>query len=334
MTTVPATMKAVYIDGPGGPEVLQYGDRPVPNITPDQVLVKVSRSSINFIDVYHRTGLYKLQYPAVIGRDGAGVVVAVGENVSKYTIGQRVAFVFPAAGAYAEYCAVPQSKVVALADDIDFDQAVTMMLQGLTAHYLVCDTYPYKPGDSILIHAGAGGTGSLVIQIAKAKGLKVITTVSSEEKRSIVEKLGADLIINSQTEDIIAKVMEFTENKGVRYVLDGVGLATYQLSMKCVGKRGFVVFFGNASGPVPAIDPLSLTSHGSIFITRPTLVDYLQTSEELQDRFDDLTNMVKEKQLTFVNGPTFGLDEVQEAHRAIEDRSRVGKIIIKVSDDE
>lgn len=333
MSTEPTTMKAVYITEPGDVDVLIYGDQPLPQIKPDEVLIKVHRTSINYIDTYHRTGLYKLPYPAILGRDGAGVVQQIGENVKdkNISIGQRVAFV--AGNAYAEYCAVPYTKLVTIPDCLSYNTAVTMMLQGLTAHYLTVDSYNYKPGDTILIHAGAGGTGSLVIQIAKAKGLNVITTVSNDAKVEIVKKLGADLVINTSCDDIYTKVMEFTQNQGVNLVLDGVGKDTYQVSMKCVKKRGFVVFFGNASGPVPPIDPLLLTTHGSIYITRPTLADYIQTRDELQTRFDDLVDMVKNKQIDFIQGPEYALNQIKDAHIAIADRTRVGKIVINVCDE-
>jgi NADPH2:quinone reductase len=205
-----------------------------------------------------------------------------------------------------------------------------MMLQGLTAHYLTTDTYPYKKGDYVLIHAGAGGTGSLCIQIAKAKGLNVITTVGSDEKVKVASNCGADHVIVYTKDDVYTKVMEITSNKGVSFVLDGIGLSTYQTSMKCCKKRGFVILFGNASGSVPPIDPQVLTANGSLFITRPTLADYILTQDEFLTRCNDIFDMVSNKKLEFIIGQEFDLNQIQDAHNAIESRQTIGKVVINV----
>lgn len=325
-------MKSAFINTPGGVDVLQYGEQPLPpQPSANQVLVKVSFTSVNFIDVYHRTGLYTLPYPAILGRDGVGTVVSVGDGVTYTTPGARVAFVFPTTGSYAEYVLVNTNNVVEIPPGLDEKVVCTLMLQGLTSHYLVCSTRPGQvAGDWVLIHSGAGGCGTLSIQIAKARGLRVITTVSKEEKRAIALECGADIVINSTTEDLHAKVLELTAGQGVQLVLDGVGAATYEVSMKCAAKRGTVVFFGNASGPIPPINPLELTKHGSIFITRPTLGDYLQSHDELLMRAGDLFDLLNNGKLKTFIDQIYPLDRIQQAHERIESRASVGKILINV----
>lgn len=264
-------------------------------------------AGINFIDTYQRSGLYKVPLPFILGREGAGSVAEVGPNVTTYKVGDRVCFF--AQGAYAKFVAVGVGALVKIPDNITYEQAAASLLQGLTAHYLTHSTYAIKKGDFILVHAGAGGTGRLIIQMAKMRGATVITTVSNAEKAAIAKEAGADHIINYSVDDFQTKVHEITAGKGCACVYDGVGLSTWEKSLKCVAKCGMLVLFGNSSGAVPPIDPLLLMTSGSVSMCRPTLADYLAGPGVKQGRVDDLFNGIASGQVTLLVAKTFPLDE-------------------------
>ena len=325
-------MKAAFINEVGGPDKLIVGEKEIPALSANGVLIRVYTSSINYIDTYHRSGLYKLPLPSILGRDGAGIVEKVGENVTYVKPGDRVAFICP--GSYAEYVSVDFSKVVKLPDNLSFSEGVTCMLQGMTAQYLVRDSYHIKAGDTVLIHAGAGGTGSILIQLAKKLGARVITTVSSEAKAAIARGHGADVVINYTSPDWPEQVRAATEGgKGVHAVYDGVGKSTWEGSMQCCRKLATVVLFGNASGAVPPIDPLLLTKYGSIFLTRPTLFDHIETHEDFTSRAEEVFEWVASKALTLTVYAEMPLDEIRAAHELIESRAATGKIIIRVTEE-
>ena len=291
-----------------------------------QVLVRLGAAGVNYIDTYHRTGLYKLDLPTVIGREGAGTIEKLGQGVTNWKVGDRVAFLAP--GSYAQYNVVSAQKCVAIPDELDFTVAAAIMLQGLTAHYLITSTYPVKNGDTVLIHAGAGGTGGLMIQMAKLKGARVITTVSTAEKAEIAKGLGADEVINYSEQDFLAEVKTLTDGKGVDAVYDGVGKATWESSMKSLRPRGFLVLFGNASGPVPPVDPLLLTQNGSIFMTRPTLLNHVATTEEFTSRCKDIFEWISSSSLKVRVSKTFPLAEAKDAHIFLTSRQALGKVVL------
>jgi len=322
-------MKAIRIHKTGGPDVLKLDEISIPEPGDKEVLVNVAAAGVNYIDTYHRTGLYPLSLPAVIGREGSGVIEKVGKNVKDWKVGEKVAFL--SGGAYAEKVLISNHHLTRIPKDVSLREAAAVLLQGLTAHYLACSTYPLKEKDFALVHAGAGGTGALLIQIAKIRGAIVITTVSNAEKAKVAKAAGADYIINYTTEDFEEKVKKITEGKGVQVVYDGVGASTWEKSMKSLAKRGYLVLFGNASGPVPAITPLSLTQHGSIFVTRPTLFDYIVTPDEFQARCKDLFQWISQKKLITRIAKEFDLQDAGEAHKHLEGRNALGKVLLIVN---
>jgi len=289
--------------------------------------VEIHHAGINYIDTYHRTGLYPNALPLTLGREGAGRIVRVGREVSNVAVDDLV--VFFAQGCYAEYVAVDAASVFKLPTGIDTRTAAAAYLQGLTAHYLTCSTYPIKKDDIVLIHAAAGGTGSLIVQMAKLKGGKVIGTVGNDKKAELAKEAGADHIINYSNQDFEKEVKRITADQGVNCVYDGVGLATYEKSLKCLRKRGYLVLFGNASGPVPPISPLELTKAGSVFLTRPTLNDYI-AGEALVTRSQELFNWLSKDQLHLTIAAEFPLSEAGKAHQLLEGRGIAGKILINV----
>lgn len=335
-------MRAVRIHQYGGPESLRYEkDVPVPpSPVNNQVLVNISYAGINYIDTYHRTGLYALpSLPALIGREASGVVLAVGPQVSQnpstqsIKVGSRVAFPISPYGSYAEQTLLDASSVVLVPESVSHAQAASVMLQGLTAHYLTHDSYTIKEKDVVLVHAAAGGTGALIVQMAKLRGGTVIATVGSEEKAAQVRSLGADHVIVYTQTDFQPEVMKLTGGAGVHAVYDGVGKATWEKSMKSLRRRGTLVLFGNASGPVPPIDPLLLSNHGSIYVTRPTLKDFIATPQELQERSQQIFQYLTDKQLHVQIGREFDLCEATEAHQWLENRAHTGKILLRVNPD-
>jgi len=322
-------MKAVYIEQTGGAEVLQFGDQPKPTAGEGQALVKVSASGVNFIDTYHRTGLYKLPMPAILGSEGAGIVEATGDGVKTLKAGDRVAWAMTR-GSYAEYAAVPEAQLIKLPDGVSLDDAAAVMLQGMTAHYLTHSTFPLKAGQVALVHAAAGGTGRLVVQMAKMLGARVIATAGSPEKAGIARAAGADETILYREQDFAEETRRLTGGQGVDVVYDSVGADTFTKSIDSLKPRGMMVSFGNASGPVPAVLPLLLSQKGSLFLTRPTLAAYIATREELEWRSGDILRWVAEKKLVLRTERVYPLAEAAQAHRDLEGRKTSGKLVLGV----
>eukprot|EP01133_Synstelium_polycarpum_P002462 gene2462-2799_t len=323
------TMKAVRIHKIGGPEALVYEDVPVPVCKETEVLVKNESVGVNFIDTYHRSGLYKLELPAILGREGAGTVVAVGDKVENVRVGDRVNYFSPAS--YAQFTAVPTRSLYVLPEAIDFETAAAYTVQGLTAHYLARSTFALGANHTCLIQAGAGGLGQALIQVAKILGATVITTVSSAEKEQICKQLGADHVINYTTiPDFAEEVRRLTGGRGVDVVYDGVGKSTWMQSLKSLRRLGMLVLAGNASGPVPPIDPLLLSANGSIFVTRPTLLDYLAEPESFKNRCDEIFKWVGQGSLKLGSRTVMPLEKVNEAHTMLESRQSTGKLLLSL----
>jgi NADPH:quinone reductase len=316
-------MKAVYIEQTGGPDSLKYGDMPKPELAAGQALVKVGASGVNFIDTYQRSGLYKIPLPAILGSEGAGTV----EEGTLFNKGDRVAWAM-ARGSYAEYAAVPESMLVALPDTVSFQDGAAAMLQGMTAHYLAHSTYPLKKGDVALIHAAAGGTGRLLVRIAKLLGARVIGTAGTDAKAQLAREAGADETINYSTHDFVAETRRLTDGRGVDVVYDSVGNTTLMKSLDCVRPRGMAVSFGQSSGAVPPFEPLLLTQKGSLFFTRPSLGNYISDRKELDWRSGDVFRWIAEKKLVLRVDHQYQLAYAAQAHRDLEGRQTTGKLIL------
>ena len=317
-------MKAVFVEQPGGLENLKYADIPKPSPGPGQALVKLAASGVNFIDIYFRKGVYPAPPPIVLGSEGAGTVEAVGPDVKNVAPGDRVAYAMPR-GSYAEYQVVPAWQLVKIPASVDFETAAAAMLQGMTAHYLTHSTYPLKSGDSCLIHAAAGGTGRLIVQMAKMLGAHVIGTVGSEEKAKQAKDAGADEVIIYTQEDFTAKA------KGVHVVYDSVGQSTFMKSLDCLRPRGMMVSFGNASGAVTEFSPLTLSQKGSLFLTRPTLANYTATPEELDWRATDVLTWTGQGKLKLHIYKVYPLADASDAQRDLESRKTTGKLLLRVA---
>lgn len=302
---------------------------PKPEPGPTDVVVKVVASGVNFIDVYFRTGLYKMPTPVALGSEAAGVIDAVGSEVRDLAPGDRVAYAM-VRGSYAEFAKVPAAQVVKLPDTVSFEQAAAVMLQGCTAHYLTRSTYPLRSGDTCLVHAAAGGTGALIVQMAKAAGARVLATVSSAEKAAIATAAGADHVINYTSEDFAAEAKRLTGGRGVDAVFDGVGRSTFDKSLDSLRVRGMMVLFGAASGAVPPFDPAILNSKGSLFLTRPSLAHYLSTREELLWRTGEVLDLVAKGSLTVRIDAVYPLANAPDAHRALEGRQTTGKLLVSL----
>lgn len=318
-------MKAVYIEQTGGPDVLKYGDMPAPELAPGHALVKVAASGVNFIDTYHRSGLYKLPLPAILGSEGAGTV----EAGTLFKKGDRVAWAMPR-GSYAEYALVPESSLVALPDAVSFQDGAAAMLQGMTAHYLAYSTYLLKKGDTALIHAAAGGTGRLLVQMAKLASARVIGTAGSEAKAQQAREAGADEVILYSTEDFVAETRRLTGGKGVDVVYDSVGATTLMKSLDCLRARGMAVSFGQSSGAVPPFEPLLLAQKGSLFFTRPVLSHYISERKELDWRAGDVFRWIAEKKLVLRVEHIYQLAYAAQAHRDLEGRNTTGKLVLLI----
>jgi NADPH:quinone reductase len=319
-------MKAIRIRAHGGHDVLRFEDIPEPRVGDDNALIRVTAAGVNFIDTYHRTGLYPVPLPFVPGQEGAGVVVETGENVTALKRGDRVAWA-TGPGAYAELVSLPEANLVKIPDHIADEVAAAAMLQGMTAHYLATSTYPLKPGVTCLIHAAAGGTGLLLTQIAKLRGATVIGTTSTEEKAQRARKAGADHMILYSSQDVATEVKNIT-GMGVDVVYDSVGKSTWSASIDSLKPRGMMVSFGNASGAVGPIDPLTLSRKGSLFLTRPTLVNYIASRAELELRANDIFNWIQSGRLDVHIDRTIPLHNAHEAHRALESRETSGKVLL------
>jgi NADPH2:quinone reductase len=323
-------MKAIRIHQHGGPEALRYEDAPVPQPAAGEAVVEVHFSGVNFVDTYYRTGLYKPpSMPCTLGAEAAGVVSAVGEGVTSVRVGDRVAYA-TSLGSYAEYAAVPAWKLASLPESLGFQDGAAAMLQGMTAHYLCYSTYLLKAGDVALVHAGAGGVGQLLIQIARRIGATVYATAGTPQKAQMAKDAGAHEAIVYTKEDFEAEVKRLTNGRGVDVVYDAVGAATFEKSMNCLRPRGYLVFFGQASGPVPAVDPLTLMSKGSLFLTRPTLHHYAATQEEIQRRAGDLFKWIASGQLKLRCDYTFPLADAAKAQTELEARRTTGKVLLQV----
>jgi NADPH:quinone reductase len=318
-------MKAIYIEQVGGPESLKYGDMPKPEVAAGHALVRVAASGVNFIDTYQRSGLYKIPLPAVLGSEGAGTV----EAGTLFRKGDRVAWAM-ARGSYAEFALVPETFLVALPNSVDFRDGAAVMLQGMTAHYLTHSTYPLKKGDTALIHAAAGGTGLLLVQMAKLAGARVIGTTSTEAKAQLARHAGADEIILYSTQDFVAETKRLTDGKGVDVVYDSVGNTTLLKSLDCVRPRGMAVSFGQSSGAVPAFEPLLLTQKGSLFFTRPSLQHYISDRKELEWRASDVFRWIAENKLVLRAEHVYELAYAAQAHRDLEGRQTTGKLILLI----
>lgn len=320
-------MNAIQVSQVGGPEVLKLAQLPVSDPKPDEALVQIKATGVNFIDVYFREGRYPAPLPFVNGQEAAGLVVAVGSDVTTLRPGDRVAYT-GVLGSYSEYAAVPALRLIKIPDELDFDQAAAAMLQGMTAHYLTHNTYPIKSGDAVLIHAAAGGVGLLLVQMAKDLGARVIGTAGSEEKAELARGAGADEVIIYTKQDFETETRRLTEGQGVHVVYDGVGKDTFAKDLNVVRPRGYLVLFGGASGAVPPFDLLELTKHGSLFVTRPSLQHHIATREELEERANDVLQSVVRGDLKLRIHKTYPLAEAQQAHRDLEGRKTTGKLLL------
>src|SRR4051812_14453955 len=321
-------MKAVVADPVGGPENLKYLDLPDPQPAEGEAVIKTEAIGVNFIDVYFRTGLYKApESPARLGNEASGIITAVGAGVP-LKVGQRVAYTM-SRGAYAEYAAVPAKLIVPLPDAVSFEAGAAVMLQGMTAHYLTHSTFPLQSGQTCLIHAAAGGTGLLLLQIAKLVGATVIGTASTDEKAHFAKEHGADhAIVYSQT-DFVSEVKKLTEGRGVDVVYDSVGAGTFANSLDCLRPRGMMVSFGQSSGPVGPVEPLTLSQKGSLFLTRPNLAHYISDPAELQWRSSDIFDWIGSGKLKSRIYKIYPLSEASVAHRDLEARKTSGKLLLK-----
>jgi NADPH2:quinone reductase len=320
-------MKAIQVQKTGGPEVLTLVDLPVPKPKANEAVVKIAASGVNFIDVYFREGRYPSALPFVDGQEAAGTVTEVGSEVTTVQPGDRVVYT-GVIGAYAEYAAVPADRLVHVPDKITDQQAAAAMLQGMTAHYLVNSTYPLKKGETVLIHAAAGGVGLLLVQMARSIGARAIGTVGTEEKAKLAREAGADEVILYTQKDFEVETKRLTENKGVHVVYDGVGKSTFEKGLNVLRPRGYMVLFGGASGAVPPFDPIALSQKGSLFLTRPSLLHYIATRQELEQRSSEVFNMIIAGKLKLRIGHVYKLEEVQQAHRDLEGRKTTGKILL------
>jgi NADPH:quinone reductase len=320
-------MKAIQVKQPGGPEVLELLDVPVPEPKTTEAVVKLAASGVNFIDVYQREGRYKVPLPFVLGQEGAGVVTAVGSNVTSVKAGDRVAWT-GLLGGYAEYAAVPADRLVAIPAGVTNQQAAAAMLQGMTAHYLCHDTYPLKRGETALVHAAAGGVGLLLVQMAHDIGARVLATVSTEEKAKLAREAGADEIILYTQSDFEAETRRQTNGQGVHVVYDSVGKTTFEKGLNVLRPRGMMVLFGGSSGAVPPFDLIALSQKGSLYVTRPTLVNYIASREELLSRSAAVFAMISSGKLKLRIAHTYPLAEAQRAHRDLEGRKTTGKLLL------
>ncbi len=320
-------MKAIRIDGFGGPDVMRLADVPVPTPGPGQVVVRVEAAGVNFIDVYHRTGLYPNPLPLVPGMEGAGVVASVGPGVSLVREGDRVAWA-NVLGSYAGHLLLAADRAVVVPPGLSVQAAAAALLQGMTAHYLCTDTFPLGAGHTCLVHAAAGGVGLLLVQMAKRRGARVLATAGTEAKALLAREAGADEVILYRQEDFLEAVRRLTGGRGVDVVYDSVGKTTAEKSLDCLVPRGMAVFYGNASGPVPPIDPLLLSRKGSLFLTRPSLVHYVADRASLEARAGDVLGDAASGRLKVRIDRVYPLEEAAEAHRALEGRQTTGKVLL------
>jgi NADPH:quinone reductase len=321
-------MKAIQVKQVGGPEAMEVVEMPVPQPKANEAVVKLAASGVNFVDVYFREGRYKAAVlPFVLGQEGAGVITDVGAEAKSVKVGDRVAWT-GVQGAYAEYAAVPADRLVPIPQAVSDQQAAAAMLQGMTAHYVSHDTYQLKPGETALVHAAAGGVGLLLVQMAHNIGARVIATVSTEEKAKLARAAGAHEVILYTHSDFEAETKRLTDGKGVNVVYDSVGKTTFEKGLNVLRPRGMMVLFGGSSGAVPPLDPVLLSQKGSLYLTRPTLVNYIATREELVARSGAVFSMIATGKLKLRIEHTYPLAEVQRAHRDLEGRKTTGKLLL------
>lgn len=302
-------------------------DIPVPSPGKGEVRIKVAAAGVNFIDTYKRGGLYPVALPHTLGQEAAGVITAVGEGVTGFAVGDRVACA-TANGAYAAEVILPAAQTVHVPAGVALEQAAAVLLQGITAHYLALDTFPLKAGDTALVHAAAGGVGLLLVQIAKKRGARVLATVGTDDKAVLAREAGADSVCVYSSANFTEAARAFTGGRGVDVVYDGVGKSTFEGSIDSLRPRGLLASFGNASGAVPPMAPLLLAQKGSLFLTRPTMVHYIRTSEELRSRTDDLFAWIAAGELKVRVGATYPLTAASQAQQALEGRATTGKVIL------
>jgi NADPH2:quinone reductase len=321
------SMLAIRIHATGGVEQLSADDIPVPQPGPGEVRFKVEAAGLNFIDTYKRSGVYPVTLPATLGQEAAGTITAVGAGVTEFRAGDRVASA-AVSGGYAEEAIAPMTQTVHVPQGVSAQLAAAVLLQGMTAHYLAVDTFPLQGGVSALVHAGAGGVGLLLIQIAKKRGARVLATVGSDDKAKLAREAGADAVCIYSRDDFAKAARDFTEGRGVDVVYDGVGKATFEGSLNSLRPRGLLASFGNASGAVPEFKLLLLSQKGSLFVTRPTLAHYTATPAELRKRADDLFAWMADGSLRVRIGATFALRNAADAHQALEGRKTTGKVLL------
>ena len=321
-------MRAIRVHQYGGPEVLSYEEIPTPQPGAGEALVKITAIGLNFIDVYHRTGRYPGALPFTLGVEAAGAVEAVAPDVAEGNVGDRVAYYSPVLGAYAGYATVKAANLVPVPDSVDDRKAMAAMVQGMTAHYLAFDTYPVQKGDTVLVHAAAGGMGLLLTQVAKRLGARVLATVSTEAKAQLAREAGADEVILYSQADFEAEVKRLTEGKGVACVYDSVGKTTFEKSLNCLRPRGYLVLCGSSSGPAPSIDPITLMNKGSLFLTRPTIGHYNPDRASLLKRANEVFNWIASGELKIRIERTYPLAEAAQAHRDLEARLTTGKVVL------
>ena len=321
-------MKAVRVHTPGGPEVLTYEDVPAPTPKAGEAVVKIDAAGLNYIDVYFRTGQYKAELPVTLGMEAGGTVTAVGPNVTEVKVGDKVAYT-GVPGAYAELAAVPAQRLVVLPAGVATRQGAAAMLQGMTAQYLACSTWPLKSGDTCLVHAAAGGVGLLLCQIARMRGARVLGTVSTEDKAGLAREAGAHEVILYTKQDFEAEVKRLTDGKGVQVVYDSVGKTTFDKGFNCLAPRGMMVLYGQSSGPVGMFDPQVLNQKGSVLLTRPSLFHYIATRADLLARAGEVLGWIRDGKLKLRTEFEFPLKDAAEAHRALEGRRTTGKVLLK-----
>ena len=320
-------MRAIQVSQPGGPEALAFVDISKPAPKPNEALIQIKAAGVNFIDVYLREGRYPAPLPFVNGQEAAGVITEVGNEVKDLKPGDRVAY-SGVPGSYAEYAAVPASRLVKIPDELDFNQAAAAMLQGMTAHYLCYSTYKLQSGEIALVHAAAGGVGALLVQMCKNIGARVIATAGTEEKAKLARDAGADECIVYAESDFETETHRLTDNQGVHVVYDGVGKATFDKGLNVLRPRGYMVLFGGSSGAVPPFDLIKLSQKGSLYITRPTLGHYTATRNELEWRAGDILKWIAKGELKLRIYKTYQLDQAAQAHRDLEGRKTMGKLLL------
>jgi NADPH2:quinone reductase len=319
-------MRAIQIKKTGGPEVMELVELPTPKPGTGQVLVRIEAAGVNFIDTYLREGRYPAELPFTPGQEAAGTVAALGVGVSGFAVGDRVAW-NGTRGTYAEFARAPASDLLRIPDAMSFQQAAAVLLQGLTAHYLAHDTHAIRAGETVLIHAGAGGVGLLLTQMAKRMGARVLTTVSTQQKAELSRGAGADKVVLYTTESFVEEVKRQTDGDGLPVVYDSVGKTTFEDSLKCLRPRGLLALFGASSGPVPPFDPIRLMA-GSLYLTRPTLKDYVRTRSELERRAADVFGWVARGELHVRIGASYKLEGAAQAHRDLAARKTTGKVLL------